>query len=431
MNLASGTELHNFAAELFPGCRSITGDGLRWTLRRIAQRIPLEITEVPSGEKVFDWTIPPEWTITDAWVADARGRRIINFQENNLHVLNYSIGVHARMRFSELRPHLSTLPHAPELIPYRTSYYHRNWGFCLAHSRLAEFNEDEEYDVCIDASHTPGYLTYGECVVRGESEDEVLISAHCCHPSLANDNLSGITVATHLALALLQGPRPRHTWRFLFVPATVGSLAWLARNSQRTHQIQHGLVLTCIGNQGAYHYKQSRRGTATIDRAMAHLLRHCSESSEIMPFTPVGYDERQFCSPGFDLPVGCLMRGVHGTFPEYHTSADNLDFLSPAALEGSLALLDALAELLSNDGRFQNLSPFGEPQLGKRGLFRATGGEIMHAMDSARLWILNLSDGSNSLLDIAERAQLPFSIVLRAAKELRQAGLLQSEEVTV
>ena len=422
-----GRKLHEFAGELYPICRSITGDGIRRTLARIQDRIPLQITEVPSGTPVFDWTIPKEWNIRDAYVKDSSGKRVVDFKKCNLHVLNYSVPVHKTMSLAELEPHLFTIPEHPDWIPYRTSYYRENWGFCLSHNQKLAL-KDGNYEVCIDSTLEDGYLTYGEHYLPGRSTDEVLISCHACHPSLANDNLSGLAVATFLA-ALLSGREFRYSYRFLFIPGTIGAITWLARNRDMVGRIRHGLVLTEIGDQAKFHYKKSRRGNAEIDHAMAHVLRHCAENSEIVEFSPYGHDERQYCSPGFNLPVGCLMRSTGGTFPEGHTSADNLDFIRPMQLAGSLRVCAGVIDVLENNLRYRNLSPFCEPQLGKRDLYRATGGEAIGEKINAQLWVLNLSDGEHSLLDIAERSGLPFSLIQEAADLLGQNGLLARMQV--
>ncbi len=422
-NLAEiGQELHHFAAELYPICRSITGDGIRRTLALIQKRIPLQTFEVPSGSAVFDWTVPKEWNIRDAYIKGPDGSRVVDFRECNLHVLNYSTPVHATMPLSELRPHLFTLPEHPDWIPYRTSYYRENWGFCLSHNQMLGL-KDGDYEACIDSTLEDGHLTYGECYLPGRSTDEVLISCHACHPSLANDNLSGLSVATFLT-QLLSGRDLRYSYRFLFIPGTIGAITWLARNRETAGRIRHGLVLTGIGDAGGFHYKKSRRGNAEIDQAAAHVLRHHSQSPEILEFSPYGYDERQYCSPGFNLPVGCLMRSVWGSFPEYHTSADNLDFIRPVQLAESLRVCAAIVDVLEDNRRYRNLSPFCEPQLGKRNLYRSTGGDSIGAEINARLWVLNLSDGEHSLLDIAERSGMPFAAIRNAAQLLSQGGLL-------
>ena len=421
-----GGELHAFVGELYPICRSITGDGMRSTLARIGERIPLTIQEVPSGTPVFDWTVPKEWNIRDAYIQDAASRRVVDFNACNLHVMNYSVPVRRTLSLEELRPHLFTIPEYPEWIPYRTSYYKEDWGFCLSHQQMLSL-QDDKYEVCIDSTLEDGYLTYGECYIPGSSSDEVLISSHACHPSLANDNLSGLSVATFLAKHLLSCDL-RYSYRFLFIPGTIGAITWLAQNRENARRIQHGLVLSGIGDGGGFHYKRSRRGDAEIDRAAAIVLEHCGEPAELLDFSPYGYDERQYCSPGFNLPVGCLMRSVWGTFPEYHTSADNMDFIKPSSLAGSLRACMAIVDVLEENRTCINPLPWCEPQLGRRNLYRSKGGESISQEINARLWVLNFSDGAHSLLDIAERAGLPFSAIRDAADSLTEAGLLAPVE---
>jgi aminopeptidase-like protein len=354
----------------------------------------------------------------------------VDFRQSNLHVMNYSTPVQAIMPLSELRPHLFSLPDHPDWIPYRTSYYQENWGFCISHNQMLAL-EDGDYEVSIDSTLEDGHLTYGECFLPGHSTDEVLVSCHSCHPSLANDNLSGITVTTALA-QLLFGCDLRYSYRFLFIPGTIGAITWLARNPDAARRIRHGLVTTCIGDAGGFHYKRSRRGDAEIDRAAGHVLRHYTESPEILDFSPYGYDERQYCSPGFNLAVGCLMRSVWGSFPEYHTSADNLDFIRPLPLAESLRVCLAIVDVLENNRRYRNQNPYCEPQLGRRNLYRSTGGDTIGMEISARLWALNFSDGKHSLLDIAERSGLPFTAIHDAAELLLKNGLLSvTEEANV
>ena len=417
-----GEEMYRFASELYPICRSITGEGIRQTLAKIGERIPVAVSEVPTGTKVYDWTVPREWNIQDAYIKNLRGERVVDFQRLNLHVMSYSAPVHATLSLTELRPHLHTLPDHPEWVPYRTSYYSEDWGFCLAHKQMLAL-EDTEYEVCIDSSLKEGSLAYGECYLPGQSTEEVLISCHACHPSLANDNLSGLAVATALA-ASLADRELRYSYRFLFIPGTIGAITWLARNSDVAARVRHGLVLTCVGDAGGFHYKKSRRGSSEMDRTMGHVLRHSGEQFEILEFSPYGYDERQYCSPGFDLPVGCLMRSTWGSFPEYHTSADNLDFIHPQQLARTLRVCLSVCDALESNGYYLNQNPFCEPQLGKRNLYRSTGGETIEAEVNALLWVLNQSDGQRSLLDVAERSGLAFASIAKAAKLLQDHGLL-------
>jgi aminopeptidase-like protein len=421
--LASGAEMLALVRRLYPICRSITGDGVRETLRIVAEQIPLELREVASGTPVFDWTVPPEWNLRDAWIADARGRRVVDCRASNLHVVSYSTPVKRRMSLAELRPHLHTLPGQPDAVPYRTSYYTESWGFCLSQRQL-EALPDGEYEVCIDARLAPGHLSFGECVLPGERRDEILVTTHVCHPSLANDNLSGIAVAAALARAL-RARRRRLSYRFLFIPGTIGSLTWLALQQGKLPPIRAGLSLVCLGDDRPLTYKRSLAGDALIDRAAAQLFAERAAGDQEIDFFPFGYDERQFNAPGFRLPFGSLMRGRHGQFPEYHTSADRPELLVPARLEDSLAAVLALCERIEGNARYRNLAPYGEPQLGRRGIYRALGGQRDLAdLSLAMLWLLSLSDGSCDLLAVAARARLPFALVRQAADVLLEHALL-------
>ena len=419
-------EMYNLISELYPICRSITGNGFRETLHLIKKHIELTQHEVPTGTQVFDWTVPKEWNIKDAYIKNSQGERIIDFNKSNLHVVNYSVPVKQKMPLEELKQHLFTLSDRPDWIPYRTSYYKESWGFCLSHKQFLEL-KDEEYEVCIDSSLEDGNLTYGEYYLKGEKPDEVLISCHACHPSLSNDNLSGIALATFLAKYLSQ-IKLSYSYRFIFIPGTIGSIAWLCLNENQIHKIKHGLVLTCVGDPGKSTYKKSRRGDAQIDKAVTHILKHSGSYYEIIDFFPYGYDERQFCSPGFNLPVGCFMRTPHNCYPEYHTSADNLDFVQPQYLADSFSKCLSVLHILENNKKYFNQNPKCEPQLGKRGLYGAIGGQTDTKMrEMAMLWVLNLSDGNHTLLDIADRSGLSFDSINQAALALLQHDLLISE----
>jgi len=422
--------IYAFAAKLYPICRSITGNGVRETLREIGALIDLDVHEVPSGTPVFDWTVPREWNIRDAYIKNSRGEKIVDFARSNLHVVSYSMPVRQFLPLAELKKHLHTLPEQPDLIPYRTSYYADNWGFCLPH-RQFENLQDETYEVLIDSSLEDGFLTYGEHLHRGETEDEVLLSAHVCHPSLANDNCSGVALLTHLA-ARMVGLRTRYSYRFLFAPGTIGAITWLAHNEARVGLIKHGLVISMVGDGGGPTYKRSRRGSAQIDRAVVHTLRHSGSTYSDEDFFPYGYDERQYCSPGFDLPVGLFQRSKFGTIPEYHTSADNLAFIGADHLALSYRLIVGALDVIENDRVCVNTMPRCEPQLGRRGLYHAIGGlKHAEAANMALLWVLNLADGSHSLLDIAERASLPFDVIYRAAQLLELHGLVKDLNASV
>ncbi len=448
---AIGPEIYSLIEELYPICRSITGNGVRETLARIHRKIPLQVHEVPTGTRVFDWTIPREWNIRDAYIKNSKGERIIDFRKCNLHVVNYSVPVDEKLSLEELKDRLFTLPNQPKWIPYRTSYYSETWGFCMAHEELdalekqdkkdaKELHADPLYEVRVDSTLENGSLTYGEYFLEGETEDEVLVSCHVCHPSLCNDNLSGVTVATYLAKILTDAPR-KFSYRFLFIPGTIGSITWLSRNEKVAQRIRHGLVLACLGDKGGMSYKRSRQGNAEIDRAVVNLLKHPGQDNQsdsrkdapkeplIRDFSPYGYDERQYCSPGFNLAVGCLSRTPHGEFPEYHSSGDNLKFVEPTSLGDSLKKCLQIFATLEENSTYMNQNPKCEPQLGKRGLYRNMGGYPNAAeREMAMLWVLNLSDGSNSLLDIADRADLPFEAVRVAARDLEAHGLLAPAE---
>lgn len=415
---AVGEEMYSLIEELFPICRSITGDGLRETLRILQKHIPLEIHEIPSGTQVFDWTIPKEWNIRDAYVKNSKGERVVDFRKSNLHVLNYSIPVHKTVSLAELKEHLYTLPEYPDWIPYKTSYYRENWGFCLTHQKFLEL-KDGDYEVFIDSTLEDGHLTYGEFFIQGEQQNEIFISCHACHPSLANDNLSGVSLAALLAKNLNQ-IQLRYSYRFLFIPGTIGAITWLNLNKDNVSKIKNGLVLTGVGNPGGITYKKSRRGDSEIDLAAIHVLKHSGQDYEIIDFYPYGYDERQYCSPGFNLPVGRLSRTPYGQYPEYHTSADNLNFVHPKFLGESFAKVLSLFHVIENNYRYQNLYPLCEPQLGKRGLYSSIGHDEL-----AMLWVLNLSDGKHSLLDIAEKSGIHFNSICSMADRLIETDLLE------
>ncbi len=417
-------EIYQLIETLYPICRSITGDGFRESMQILKEHIPLELHEVPTGTQVFDWTVPREWNIRDAYIKSAAGEKVVDFQKSNLHILNYSVPYQGKVKSAELKEHLFSLPEHEDWIPYRTSYYKENWGFCLTQKMLDSLS-DEEYDVFIDSSLEDGFLTYGEFFIKGELEDEFLISCHSCHPSLCNDNLSGMGVATYLAKHLSQ-KKNRYSYRFLFIPGTIGSITWLSLNEDKISKIKHGLVIACVGDSGKMHYKKTRRGDAEIDRAVTHVLKHSGDDYEIMEFSPYGYDERQYSSPGFNLAVGNLSRTPHGRFQEYHTSADNLDFVKAEKLADSYFKYLAIINVVENNKKYLNTNPKGEPQLGKRGLYSTMGGrKDASDYEMSLLWVLNLSDGEHSLLDIAERSGIPFSSIHNAANALLDCDLLE------
>jgi aminopeptidase-like protein len=339
--------------------------------------------------------------------------------------MSYSIPVRKRLSLAELKKHVHTLPEQPDLIPYRTSYYAEDWAFCMTHRQLGALR-DETYEAVIDSSLEDGFLSYGEYLHEGETDDEFLLSAHVCHPSLANDNCSGVALLTHLARGMA-GLKTRYSYRFLFAPGTIGAITWLARNEEASSRIKHGLVVSMVGDGGGPTYKKSRRGDTVIDRVMTHVLRHSGLAPIIEDFSPYGYDERQYCSPGFNLPIGLFQRSKYGTIPQYHTSADNLSFIKPEHLLESYSMIVRTIDIIENDAVYGNTIPKCEPQLGRRGLYGRIGGKKDIAIENmAMLWVLNMSDGTHSLLDIAECSDLCFEVVRRAAQLLQAHGLLTS-----
>ena len=422
-----GEDMFQLMSEMYPICRSITGNGVRESLNILKKHIPLTIHEVPSGTKVFDWTVPKEWNIRDAYIKNSKGEKIVDFRKSNLHVLNYSVPVEKKVSLEELKEHLYTLPENPDWIPYRTSYYKETWGFCLSHNQFLGLEEDE-YEVFIDTSLEAGNLTYGEYYIKGNKSDEVLLSCHICHPSLCNDNISGNVVMTFLA-KYLSNISCRYSYRFLFIPGTIGSITWLCLNEDNENnvsKIKYGLVAACVGDSGGFTYKRSRQGDTDIDRATINILKNSGNDYQIIDFFPYGYDERQYCSPGFNLPVGCLMRTPHGKFPEYHTSADNLQFVKPENLEKSFSVYLSVMHIIENNKKYLNLNPKCEPQLGKRGLYQMVGSQKERKeKELAVLWVLNLSDGKNTLLDISDKSKLKFDLIKESASVLYKHGLLK------
>jgi len=437
-----GEDMHELMIELFPICRSITGNGLRKTLKILKNHIPLEIFEVPTKTKAFDWEVPREWNITDAYIKNSKGEKIVDFKKSNLHVLNYSIPINKKISLDELKLHLHSLPEYSDVIPYRTSYYNENWGFCITHNQLLQLEEDE-YEVFIDTTLEDGSLTYGEYFIKGESEDEVLLSCYLCHPSMCNDNLSGIVLLTLLAKHLKKLSL-QYSYRFLFIPETIGSIVWLSRNEMNVAKIKHGLVATCVGDSGISTYKKSRQGNTEIDQTVIEVLKKSGDDYKIMNFDPLGSDERQFCSPGFNLPVGSLRKTNPANFPEYHTSADNTEFVKAKYLADSfskyfkviLKLEENFGKFYSknneelpeidnkNDQVFLNLNPKCEPKLDKTVLYRKIGGAV-HNDALTILWVLNYSDGKHSLRDISLRSGIDFKQIKQTAELLQDKKLLK------
>lgn len=423
-----GQKMYNLMVKLYPICRSITGDGVRKTLNHIKEDIPIKIAEIPTGTEVFDWTIPNEWNIEDAYIKNAKGDKVVDFKTSNLHVLNYSTPVNKKINLTDLKKHLFTLPEYPDWIPYLTSYYNENWGFCITHKQFEEL-KDEIYEVVINSSLKDGYLTYGELYIKGEIEDEILFSCYICHPSLCNDNLTGPVLLTYLAKYLLkikENSKLKYSYRFLFIPETIGAITWLSLNENMVLKIKHGLIATCLGDSGNFSYKKSRIGNATIDKVVEKILFDSGKPYNIYDFFPSGSDERQFCSPGLNLPVGSLLRTLYGKYPEYHSSADNLDFVKAEYLTESFRHYLMVIYILENNKTYVNLNPKCEPQLGKRGIYRKIGGQKEGSINKlAILWVLNLSEGNNSLLDISIRSKISFDQIKKSSDILVKCGLLR------
>jgi aminopeptidase-like protein len=414
---------------LWPITRSLTGNGNRETLRILSEMIDLNVTEVPSGTICYDWTVPPEWNIHDAWIKDSNGNKVVDFKLNNLHILGYSIPVSGNFTFTELEPHLFTLPDQPDIIPYLTSYYKRNWGFCLSHESFLQLDRNETYEVYIDTTlDEQGSMSIGEAVIKGSLDEEILFSTYICHPSLANNELSGPLVTSFIYHQLKQKEKLRYTYRFIFLPETIGSIYALSQYGDFwKRKLKAGFVVTCIGDPGMFTYKRSRRGNSLPDRAAELILRQTVSEYNIHNFFPSGSDERQYCSPGFNLPVGSLMRTMYGTYPEYHTSADNRNFISFDAMEESIKKYLEIIELLERNNKYLNKFPYGEPQLGKRGLYPTLGSQKnRNQYVNAIMWILNLSDGEHDLIDISEKSKIPVKDLYAAIESLLEKEVISA-----
>jgi aminopeptidase-like protein len=425
-----GEWMHQLLLRLYPICRSLAGPGNRETLDILGETMPLQRTEVPSGREVLDWVVPDEWTPREAWMMGPDGKKRAVFSQHNLNLVSHSEPMDSEMELEALLPHIYSLPDQPDVVPYVTRYYQRGWGFCMSEKEKQALPQGR-YQVHIDADLQPGSISLGEVVLRGESDREILISTYICHPSMANDNLSGVVVATGLYRLLEQKKRRRYSYRFLFVPETVGSIAWLSLQDERTlNRIDAGVVLSCVGNDAPFTWKRSRRANTVVDRIAENRI---GSHGVCIDFTPVtGSDERQFCSPGFDMEMGLLSRSYPGTFPSYHTSADTPDGTPPQALATTLEYLyDICMGVESNTVRYRRVDPRGEPMLSKRGLYHSVsvrkGEKFDRSLDprTALMWVLNLCDGEHELIDIAERSGLRLQALSDAAERATDAGVLE------
>ena len=415
-----GEELHDLIRELYPIPRSLTGDGVRETLAVLGRDLPLDVVETPSGTEVFDWVVPREWNVRDAWIEAPDGRCLARFEDSSLNLLGYSVPVDLEVTRDELLEHVFTDPRNPDRVPYRTSYWAERWGFCMT-QREVDSLPDGEYRAFVDSTLADGSLTYGEVRLDGSSPRTVLLTTTVCHPALANDNLSGIVLTAALARAL-GTQRLQHSYRLVWSPGTIGPLCWLHHNRELVGEIAHGLAISCVGDRGGITYKRSRRGDTGTDRAAEVVLRYQPDAT-LLDWSPYGGDERQFCSPGFDLPFGAFSRSPADAFAEYHSSDDDLSVVTPEALSDSYRTLLAIIDVFERNATYVNSSPYGEPQLGRRGLYRSVGGGT--SQETAYLWLLSLSDGSTSLADIALRSGIPFDDVADAADRLVEKGLLE------
>jgi aminopeptidase-like protein len=417
-----GQLMHELATRLFPICRSITGPGVRETLRILQEHIPIQIHEVPSGTPIFDWTVPREWIIRDAFLADQTGARVVDFQCNNLHVVGYSTPIDQQLPLHELQEHLYSLPDQPNAIPYVTSYYKDRWGFCLSHADRLQLNPGI-YRAVIDSELKDGSLTYGECIFPGATKQEIFLSTYVCHPSMANNELSGPVVTTFVCNWIRSQPR-HYTYRVIFIPETIGALTYLSRHLDHLQKnVVAGFNISCVGDERSFSYVSSRYANTLADRIAAHVLPTMSSNYTAYSFLDRGSDERQYRSPGVDLPVVSLCRSKYGTYPEYHTSLDNLQLVTPNGLAGGYEMVRRCLEALEQNRRY-HVNCYGEPCLGKRGLYptlsqKNSGSNVKTMMD-----FLAYADGRNDLISIADIIGVSISDILPIASRLKEAGLI-------
>jgi aminopeptidase-like protein len=412
--------------KLWPICRSITGNGLRESFKVLSDLIPLKLTEVPSGTAVFDWVVPNEWNINDAYIITPEGKKICDFKINNLHVVNYSTPVNQEIGYEELIKHLYTLERLPDAIPYITSYYKEKWGFCLSKKEFDALPKTGSYKVLIDSELKPGSLTYGECILKGDTRDEVLFSSYLCHPSMANNELSGPLVLSFLYKQIAAMPNRRYTYRFVIAPETIGTIAFLSdRKDDVLKNVKAGYVVTCCGTDKPFVFKKSRQENSLADEVALHALKHSGEGYSAIAFDPLGSDERQYCSPGFNLPVASLMRSKYHDYPEYHTSLDNKQLISFDAMSQTVEMYFSIVRALELNKCYQNTIRFCEPNMGKRGLYEDLSGALtMPQQLSTRMRLINYMDGKTSLLAFCERYDLNLLDLQHEIELLIQKGVL-------
>lgn len=418
-------QLEAYFDRLWPINRSLTGDGNRETLKILSEIIPLNIYEVPSGTTCFDWTVPPEWNVKEAWIKDDNDNTIVDFKEHNLHLLGYSEPFDGLLTYEELKEHLYTLPEQPELIPYLTSYYSRRWGFCMSHNQYENLDRNTKYKVKIASSlDENGSMTYGDLVLKGKTDREILLTTYICHPSMANNELSGPLVIAFL-YDQLKDRDNYYTYRFVFAPETIGSIYYLSRYGEHfKEKLAAGFVLTCVGDDGHFTFKRSRKGNTLADRAVETVLAQTEDTFDQLDFVPRGSDERQYCSPGFNLPVVVLTRTTYGQYDAYHTSGDNKDFISFAAMEETVNKYLSIFKLIEKNKKYINQYPYCEPQLGKRGLYPTLSEREKELEIDAMMWILNYSDGEHDLLDIIKKSSIDYRVILNVADRLMENGMI-------
>ncbi len=420
-------EIEKYFDRLWPICRSLTGDGNRRSFEILKEIVDIKLKEIPSGTKCFDWTVPPEWNIRKAFIKDSKGNTIIDFEQNNLHILGYSEPVSLKLDFDLLKDHIYTLPEQPDLIPYLTSYYQKRWGFCMSHNQFCTLDKNEIYTVLIDSDlNDKGSMTIGEAFIQGKSEKEILFSTYICHPSLANNELSGPLVSAFIYKILKNKKNLKYSYRFVFVPETIGSICLLADKGEFFKKnLIAGFVITCIGDKGIYTYKRSRCGNSLSDRAAELVLEQTEDNFNLVDFFPSGSDERQYCSPGFNLPVGSMMKTMYAKYSEYHTSADNKNFISFESMEHAVNKYLDIIELIERNDKYINLLPNCEPQLGKRGLYPTLGSQkITENFVDGMMWILNLADGKHDLIDISRRSGFDVKELYPIIDKLLESDIL-------